>query len=177
MALIAWHAERASCWRIVRVDFIGAKLGLGIGVLLVLCVVIGLVSYTQTNAVNDKLEELTQVREPVNSAVYAIENDLAETAFATLAYSATGDRRLLGALERKPEELDSSRKEETGVVELARFARLRQDLQDSIVSFHDAALEQVRLRDVQVQGSELRCVMSSRQSTHCCQTVFSVPLA
>ncbi len=130
---------------------IGAKLGLGIGVLLVLCVVIGLVSYTQTNAVNDKLEELTQVREPVNSAVYAIENDLAETAFATLAYSATGDHRLLGAIERKPEELDSSRKEETGVVELARFARLRQDLQDSIISFHDAALEQVRLRDVQVR--------------------------
>jgi len=130
---------------------IGAKLGLGVGVLLVLCVLIGLVSFTQTSAVNDKLEELTQVREPVNSAVYAIENYLAETAFATLAYSATGDRRLLSAIERDPKMLDSSRKDGTGVVALARLAGLRSDLQDSIVNFHDAALEQVRARDVQVR--------------------------
>jgi len=129
---------------------IGAKLGLGIGVLLVLCVMIGLVSYTQTSAVSDKLEELTQIREPVNSAVYAIENNIAETAFATLAYSATGDRRMLRVIERNSG-LDSSTSEETGVARLARVAGIRKDLRDSIFDLHTAAAEQVRLRDVQVQ--------------------------
>ncbi len=131
---------------------IGVKLGLGIGVLLVLCVLIGLVSYTQTSAVSDKLEELTQVREPINSAVYGIENDLAETAFAALAYSATGDRRMLQAVERYSADHDSSSSEEMSVVKLARLAVLRTDLRDSIINLHYAAVEQARLRDVQVQN-------------------------
>ena len=77
---------------------IGTKLGLGIGALLALCVIIGLVSYTQTATVQQKLEEVTQVREPANSAVYALENRLVEIAFAAFGYSATdeGGIRLTG---------------------------------------------------------------------------------
>ncbi len=131
---------------------IGAKLGLGIGVLLMLCVVIGVVSYTQTAAVSEKLEELTQIREPINSAVYGIESDLAETAFATLAYSATGDPRMLRAIERDSAAHDSSRSEETSVAKLARLAGLRTDLRDSLINLHYQAAEQAHLRDVQVQN-------------------------
>ncbi len=74
---------------------IGTKLGLGIGVLLALCVIIGLVSYTQTGTVQEKLEELTQLREPANSAVYALENRMVESAFAAFGYSATGSQDTL----------------------------------------------------------------------------------
>ena len=79
---------------------IGTKLGIGIGVLLALCVVIGIVSYTQTQVVRRKMLEITEVKEPVNSAVYALENNLVETAFATLGYLSTGDSTLLATLGR-----------------------------------------------------------------------------
>lgn len=131
---------------------IAAKLALGFGVLLVLCVIIGLASYTQTQAVNDRLEELTQVREPVNSAVYGIENDLAETAFSVLAYSATGDRRVIAAIDEERQRQQIGAGGEEGVSVLARQAGLRADLQDSIVAFHAKAMEQTRLRDQQVQN-------------------------
>ena len=77
---------------------IGTKLGLGIGALLALCVIIGLVSYTQTATVQQKLEEVTLVRGPANSAVYALENRLVEIAFAAFSYSAMdeGGIRLAG---------------------------------------------------------------------------------
>ena len=129
---------------------IGTRLGLGIGVLLVLCVIIGLVSYTQTGAVNDKLEELTQIREPVNSAVYGLENDIAETAFASLAYSATGDHRMYEVIERNFMGQDSGRHPESGSTVLARTAGLRADVREAIDRFHDDAITQVRERDQQV---------------------------
>jgi signal transduction histidine kinase/CHASE3 domain sensor protein len=131
---------------------IGTKLGLGIGVLIVLCVVIGLVSYTQTGAVNEKLEELTQVREPVNSAVYGLENDLAETAFASLAYSATGDTRVLEPIKRVGLEKDSSMRSDNSTENLARLAGLRADVRDEIIRFHEAAMYQVNARDQQVRN-------------------------
>lgn len=131
---------------------IGGKLALGIGVLLALCVLIGLVSYTQTDAVNERLEELTQIREPVNSAVYGIENDLAETAFAALAYSATGDDRLIQGIRRGGNGSDSSRRADTSLVALVRMAGIRADLRDALLKFRDAAMEQVQLRDIQVQN-------------------------
>jgi signal transduction histidine kinase len=131
---------------------IGGKLALGIGVLLALCVLIGLVSYTQTDAVNERLEELTQIREPINSAVYGIENYLAETAFAALAYSATGDHRMILGIERGRNGSDSNRNDDSSLIALARMAGLRTDLRDSLLNFRDAALEQVQLRDIQVQN-------------------------
>ncbi len=76
---------------------IGTKLGLGIGVLVLLCVSIGLISYQQTQMVGEKLQDLAQIREPANSAVYALENHLVETAFAAFGYSATGDRNFVDA--------------------------------------------------------------------------------
>ena len=131
---------------------IGGKLALGFGVLLVLCVIIGLVSYTQTRAVNDRLEELTQIREPVNSAVYGIENDLAETAFSVLAYSATGERQVIAAIDREMTNQQNGGGEETNIAVLSRQAGLRADFQDSLVAFHTKAMQQTRLRDQQVQS-------------------------
>ena len=129
---------------------IGTRLGLGIVVLILLCVIIGLVSYTQTGAVNDKLEDLTEVREPVNSAVYGLENDIAETAFASLAYSATGDPRMYEAIERNIIGQDSGRYVESGSTTLARTAGLRADVREAIDRFHHDAINQVRERDQQV---------------------------
>jgi two-component system sensor histidine kinase UhpB len=79
---------------------IGTKLGIGIGVLVVLCVGIGLISYQQTQLVGEKLQELAEIREPANSAVYALENHLVETAFAAFGYSATGDTEFSDAYDR-----------------------------------------------------------------------------
>jgi signal transduction histidine kinase len=79
---------------------IGTKLGLGIGVLLLLCVSIGLISYQQSQMVGEKLQDLAQIREPANSAVYALENHLVETAFAAFGYSATGDRNFVDAYDK-----------------------------------------------------------------------------
>jgi signal transduction histidine kinase len=79
---------------------IGTKLGIGIGVLVVLCVGIGLISYQQTQLVGEKLQELAEIREPANSAVYALENHLVETAFAAFGYSATGDTKFADAYDR-----------------------------------------------------------------------------
>jgi signal transduction histidine kinase len=79
---------------------IGTKLGLGIGVLVLLCVSIGLISYQQTQMVGEKLQALAQIREPANSAVYALENHLVETAFAAFGYSATGDRTFVDAYDK-----------------------------------------------------------------------------
>jgi two-component system, NarL family, sensor histidine kinase UhpB len=79
---------------------IGTKLGIGIGVMVVLCVSIGLISYQQTQLVGEKLQELAEIREPANSAVYALENHLVETAFAAFGYSATGDSKFVDAYDR-----------------------------------------------------------------------------
>lgn len=79
---------------------IGTKLGLGIGVLVMLCVSIGLISYQQTQMVGEKLQDLAGRREPANSAVYALENHLVETAFAAFGYSATGDRNFVDAYDK-----------------------------------------------------------------------------
>lgn len=79
---------------------IGTKLGLGIGVLVLLCVSIGLISYQQTQMVGEKLQDLAGRREPANSAVYALENHLVETAFAAFGYSATGDRNFVDAYDK-----------------------------------------------------------------------------
>ena len=85
---------------------IGTKLSLGIGALIMLCVLIGMVSYMQTRAVHEKLENVTQVREPLSAAVAGLESNLVQTAFATMGYFATGDDKLREAYLRSREEVN-----------------------------------------------------------------------
>ena len=54
---------------------IGTKLALGTGTLLALGMVIGTVSYLQTSSLHRKLDELTSVREPVNTAANRAEEE------------------------------------------------------------------------------------------------------
>jgi signal transduction histidine kinase len=126
---------------------IGTKLGLGIGILLMLCIIIGLVSYTQTREVRQKLGEVTQVREPLNSAVYGLENNVVETAFAALGHSATGDRKFREALESSTRRFEENRGRYIGIMRLGQEARSGAALADGLVRFHSMAAEHVHLKD------------------------------
>ncbi len=125
---------------------IGTKLGLGIGVLLTLCVIIGLVSYTQTNTVREKLEEVTQIREPANSAVYALENRLVESAFAAFSYSSTDSLDATKAgIDALLESPGNARSDPTQRV-LQSTSRLSGPVRASLQRVEKAASEHILLR-------------------------------
>jgi signal transduction histidine kinase len=126
---------------------IGTKLGLGIGILLMLCVIIGLVSYTQTREVRQKLGEVTQVREPLNSAVYGLENNVVETAFAALGHSATGDRKFREALESSTRRFAENSGRYGEILRLGQEAGSGAALADGLVRFQSMAAEHVHLKD------------------------------
>ncbi len=126
---------------------IGTKLGLGIGILLVLCIIIGLVSYTQTREVRQKLGEVTQVREPLNSAVYGLENNVVETAFAALGHSATGDRKFREALESSTRRFEENRGRYIEITRLGQEAGSGAVLADGLARFHNMAADHVHLKD------------------------------
>jgi PAS domain S-box-containing protein len=117
---------------------IGTKLGLVIGLLLTLSVVIGLVSYTHTQLVRQKVVGLTDSSEPVNATVYALESNLVETGFAALGFLSTGDAALQDALAAARQR--SQTLQETMGELPADFSR-----------FERIAEEQVRLREIQTR--------------------------
>jgi PAS domain S-box-containing protein len=128
---------------------IGTKLGIGNGVLVAMCVIIGAVSYRQTQSVRQKVEEVTRVREPLNTAVYAFQNNLMQSAFATLGYLSTGDSALLATVYGNREQLRQIQR---------RFAEAEGGAGDSAIAsglsrgfgrVHDIAAEQITLRDLQ----------------------------
>jgi signal transduction histidine kinase len=126
---------------------IGSKLGVGIGTLLALCVVIGIVSYTQTQRVRKKLEEVTRVKEPTNIAVYEIENNLVETAFATLGYFATGDPKLAEGLEKNRQSFNSNRQRYADVIAAGNAAGAETGIQEKFVHLYELGAGQIVYRD------------------------------
>ncbi|HUI63586.1 MAG TPA: PAS domain S-box protein [Bacteroidota bacterium] len=130
---------------------IGSKLGLGIAVLLILCILIGMVSYVQTRHVRQKVEEITEVREPLNSAVYGMENNLMETAFASLGYLATGDSSLLNAFSRSKEHFSEIQRKYRDVAKGDTMVRFNARLQDGFARLHSVAVDQILLRDQQAE--------------------------
>jgi PAS domain S-box-containing protein len=128
---------------------IGTRLGIGIGVLLALCVAIGVVSYVQTQVVRKKVEQITQVSEPVNSAVYALENNLVETAFATLGYLSTGDTSLLVTLAGTRENSLALQQKFAEAAIHDMGTEERENIHQGFVRFQRAAEEQIRLHDLQ----------------------------
>lgn len=133
---------------------IGTKLGLGIGILLALCVIIGIVSYTQTQVVRHKVEEITQVKEPVNSAVYALENNLVETGFATLGYLSTGDSTLLITLAKTRQETPVIQQRFTDIAVREKGIADEESLRVGFSRFQTVVDEQIRLRDLQAATME-----------------------
>jgi len=62
------------------------KLGIGIGTLLVLILFLGLVSLWQTQFIESKIREITEVEEPTSVAAFEMEINLIGTGFAVVAY-------------------------------------------------------------------------------------------
>ncbi len=133
---------------------IGTKLGTGIGILVALCVVIGLVSYTQTRLVAAKIEEVTRFTEPMNSAVYALENNLVETAFAALGYLSTGDPRLREAFQKNTGNFGLIEQRFHEAADRSHDWELWLALQQQFSRFHTLAAEEIAMRDEQAQTME-----------------------
>jgi len=131
---------------------IGAKLGLGIAVLLSLCLLIGWVSYTQNREVREKIQDITQVSEPVNSAVHALENNLVETAFATVGYLSTGDTILLQTLDTTRSRSILLQQKFAALSEIDKRPDDEEKIRDGFARIHRSAEEQIRLRDLQLSA-------------------------
>jgi signal transduction histidine kinase len=128
---------------------IGTRLALGIGVLLGLCAVIGIVSYTETRMVRAKVEEMAQVREPLNSTVVAMQNTLVETAFAALGYDATGDTALLNAFYRNRDRFARIEREYRSLNDSLGQGPVDARLATGFELFRTRAADQITLRDLQ----------------------------
>ena len=124
---------------------IGTKLGVGIGTMVVLCIAIGLVSYLQSRVVNGKIREITDVREPVNTAVHGMETSLEETALTTLGFLSTGDDRFLGSFQTARNEFEESGRTYGAAGGADPDVKLRQGFKE----FCALALEQIELRNLQ----------------------------
>ena len=125
---------------------ISTKLGLGIGTLLALCVIIGLVSYTQTAKVRQKLEEVTQIREPANSAVYALENRLLATAFAAFGYSPTDDEDVATARPGGPGDSTVLQASATSLPSLLATSGLSAPIREGLTHLDSVARSHVLLK-------------------------------
>ena len=128
---------------------IGTRLGLGIGVLLALCVTIGLVSYMQTYKVSERIKDITEVKEPVNSAVYELENNLIETGFAVLGYLSQGDSTLLQIFQRNDERLQPLQERYLAVSNGSQNGEIDSKLEQALVHFRTLAREQIELKGQQ----------------------------
>ena len=127
---------------------IGTTLGVGIGTLLGVSVAIGLVSYTQSRLVGEKIEEIARVQEPMSFAAAEMQKSFAETAFTSLGYLSTGDRRLLDAFRNGKEKFEQSRKAFANAANLADHTGSAEDF----ARFRAAAEEQMDLREQQTQS-------------------------
>ncbi|MEW6511185.1 MAG: PAS domain S-box protein [Bacteroidota bacterium] len=131
---------------------IGTKLGAGIATLLILCVAIGIVSYTQTLEVAARIEEITQFKEPLNSAVYGVENNLVETAFAALGYLSTGDPTLRESFSKNVQNFELSQQRFREAARQSSDWDLWLSLRQRFDRFHALAAEQITLKDLQAQN-------------------------
>lgn len=124
---------------------IGTKLGAGIGTMVVLCIAIGLVSYLQSRVVSDKIREITEVREPVNTAVHGMESSLEETALATLGFLSTGDARFMESFQTSRNAFEESDRKYGAAGGADPGVKLRQGFKE----FCALAAEQIELRNLQ----------------------------
>ena len=124
---------------------IGTKLGVGVGAMVMLCIAIGVVSYVQSRVVGGKIREITDVREPVNTAVHAMETSLEETALATLGFLSTGDARFLGSFQTARDEFEESDRKYGAAGGADPGVKLRK----GYAEFCALAAEQIELRNIQ----------------------------
>jgi signal transduction histidine kinase len=113
--------------------------------MVMLCIAIGVVSYVQSRVVRGKIREITDVREPVNTAVHAMETSLEETALATLGFLSTGDARFLGSFQTARDEFEESDRKYGAAGGADPGVKLRK----GYAEFCALAAEQIELRNIQ----------------------------
>ncbi len=124
---------------------IGTKLGVGIGTMVVLCIAIGLVSYVQSRVVSDKIREITEVREPVNTAVHGMESSLEETALATLGFLSTGNAGFMESFQTSRNAFEESDRKYGAAGGADPGVKLRQGFKEVCA----LAADQIELRNLQ----------------------------
>jgi signal transduction histidine kinase len=124
---------------------IGTKLGVGIGTMVMLCIAIGIVSYVQSRVVSGKIREITEVREPVNTAVHGMEASLEETALATLGFLSTADARFLRSFQTARGEFEQSDQTYGAAAGPVSGEQLRR----GFTEFCALAADQIELRNLQ----------------------------
>ena len=127
---------------------IGVKLGVGIGTMVILCIAIGLVSFLQSRVVSGNIREITEVREPVNTAVHGMETSLEESALATLGFLSTGDTRFLESFQTARGEFEQSDQKYGAAAGPESGARLRA----GFTEFCTLAADQIELRNRQTRN-------------------------
>ena len=130
---------------------IGTKLGLGTGTLLCVGLVIGAVSYLQTSSVHAKLDELTSVREPVNSAAQGLKKRVFEVTSATLGYFMTGDTTLRSALRQSRNDFQNGRQNFLVLLDGATDRVTASSILDGFTRYYILAADQIDLRDEQAR--------------------------
>src|SRR5512135_2544702 len=135
--------------RITAMRKIGTKLGTGVGILLALCVVIGLVSYSQSRVVSGKVEEIIGLKEPMNSAVYGLESTLVETGFALVGYLSTDDQKFLEAVRVNAQKFEETQQKFFEVASSGKERDLGSKLNERYASFQQASAELIRLKELQ----------------------------
>jgi signal transduction histidine kinase len=113
--------------------------------MVMLCIAIGIVSYVQSRVVGGKIREITDVREPVNTAVHAMETSLEETALATLGFLSTGDAGFLGSFQTARDEFEESDRKYGAAGGADPGVKLRK----GYAEFCALAAEQIELRNSQ----------------------------
>jgi PAS domain S-box-containing protein len=131
---------------------IGTKLGVGMGTLVTLCLVIGIVSYTQTRDVASRIVQITEFKEPINSAVYGLENNMVETAFATLGYLTTGDPGMREVVSDKTWDFDSVQARYKEIADRSSDWEAWLHLRQRFERLQTVAAEQIDLRDLQAKN-------------------------
>jgi PAS domain S-box-containing protein len=128
---------------------IGTKLALGTGTLLALSLVIGTVSYLQNSSVHDKLEEVTFVREPVNTAAHKLKKKVLEAGSATLGYFMAGDTALRAAIRKSRSEFVENRETFLDLLNNATDSVTASSFLERFMRFYALASDQIDLRDEQ----------------------------
>jgi CHASE3 domain sensor protein len=113
--------------------------------MVVLCIAIGLVSYVQSRVVSDKIREITEVREPVNTAVHGMESSLEETALATLGFLSTGNAGFMESFQTSRNAFEESDRKYGAAGGADPGVKLRQGFKEVCA----LAADQIELRNLQ----------------------------
>ncbi|MGH9194243.1 MAG: EAL domain-containing protein [Acidimicrobiia bacterium] len=130
---------------------IGKKLTLGIGVILALFVAMGLVAYTETGVIGNKIREITGKEEPTNAAAYEMEINLVGTGFSVLSYLHDRDTSHLEAIDQGQQDFEDYRRLYDTFIESSNEKTLGVKLDEGYSEFQATAADLIRIEDEQTE--------------------------